>query len=259
VAPGDLAARAAAIADHVAQVLVHTECAQIGTLHLGVRASDVPVPTTEALFEVIQAADEDALLEHLGAEKKDLDGATLSRLESFFGKDFRDVAVFAGPMAGALARSIDAEAFTHGKSVFFDPKHFRPDTAAGESLLAHELAHTQQERDQDAREKEVQAMVAEASYLGWLQPEGASFALEDLDLSHPDAMAADEVMQGGVARAKGDRQTLDAQTGPRLEKAKKEERVAQVLDRVRRDLVHLEDCEAQRLGKLARTLARRLL
>ena len=259
VGPGDLAARANAIAEHVASVLVQAEFAEIDTLHLGVRASDVPAPSTDELFEVIQGADEETLLEYMDAEKKDLDGATLSRLESFFGKDFKDVAVFAGPMAGALARSIDAEAFTHGKSVFFDPKHFRPDTAAGEALLAHELTHTQQAKDQDAREKEVQAMVAEASYLGWLQPQGAPFALEDIDLSHQDVVAAEEVTQSGVARAKGGRQTLDAQTGPRFEQAKNEERVAQVLDTVRRKIDHLDDFEAQRLGKLARALARRLL
>jgi len=259
VAPGDLAARANGIADQIASALVTAEFAEIGTLHLGVRADHVPTPTPDALFEVIRGADEEALLEHLGAEKKDLDGATLSRLESFFGKDFRDVAVFAGPMAGTLARSIDAEAFTYGKSVFFDPKHFRTDTAAGEALLAHELVHTQQSDDQDAREKEVQAMVAEASYLGWLQPQGAAFALDDVDLSHADAMAAEEVIQDGVARARGNRETLAKETGPRLDKAKKEERVAQVLEKVRRKIAHADDYEAQRLGKIARQLAERLL
>ena len=104
-----------------------------------------------------------------------------------------------------------------------------------------------------------QAMVAEASYLGWLQPQGAPFALEDIDLSHQDVVAAEDVTQSGVARAKGGRQTLDAQTGPRFEQAKNEERVAQVFDTVRRKIEHLDDLEAQRLGKLARALARRLL
>jgi hypothetical protein len=47
--------------------------------------------------------------------------------------------------AADLAREVDARAFTTGSDVFFAAGAYRPDTAPGAHLLAHELAHTVQQ------------------------------------------------------------------------------------------------------------------
>src|SRR6266702_154580 len=41
-------------------------------------------------------------------------------------------------------RSVQATAFTHGADIYFGERSYSPGTAAGQRLLAHELAHTQQ-------------------------------------------------------------------------------------------------------------------
>jgi hypothetical protein len=41
---------------------------------------------------------------------------------------------------------VSARAFTTGRDVFFARSQYRPGTAAGERLLAHELTHVVQQR-----------------------------------------------------------------------------------------------------------------
>jgi Domain of unknown function (DUF4157) len=57
-----------------------------------------------------------------------------------------DVRVHADGAADTLARSVQARAFTTGRDVFFARGEYRPGTAAGDRLLAHELAHVAQQR-----------------------------------------------------------------------------------------------------------------
>jgi len=74
-----------------------------------------------------------------------LPGSTRSFFEERFGGDFSDVRVHTGPEADAAARSIDAEAFTVGTDIAFASGNYRPSTAAGTELLAHELTHVVQQ------------------------------------------------------------------------------------------------------------------
>lgn len=60
------------------------------------------------------------------------------------GADLSDVRVHTGTEAAMLARSVQATAFTHGADIYFGERNYSPGTAAGQRLLAHELAHTQQ-------------------------------------------------------------------------------------------------------------------
>ena len=249
------------LADQLADALVRAGVASVGTLKidLKVRNKGPEVATSpDGVLGRLTAGDTDGVARALAAEQRTLDAATRSRLASFFGHDFGDVTVFAGPMSGALARSLSAEAFTHGKMVFFDPKHFRPDTAQGEALLAHELAHTRQSEQErrDAKHKEAEALATEAHYLDWLSPGGAPLArdLEDrLAAESPDAAAAgDSGAAGkGVSRATQGR-SLEKSEGPRADVAKFEERVEAVLERVHELMGDRGDFEADRLGGLIR-------
>jgi hypothetical protein len=69
-----------------------------------------------------------------------------ARIEPLVGDSLADVRVHDGPAADALARSVQARAFTTGRDVFFARGEYRPGTAGGDRLLAHELTHVAQQR-----------------------------------------------------------------------------------------------------------------
>ena len=62
------------------------------------------------------------------------------------GHDFSAMRIHAGPLSAAAAASVGAQAFTHGRNVYFGAGYHRPDTPSGQHLMAHELAHTLQQR-----------------------------------------------------------------------------------------------------------------
>ncbi len=65
--------------------------------------------------------------------------------EPRFGADFSRVRLHADPQAAELSRRLAARAFAVGRDLFFGPGEYEPATAAGRRLLAHELAHVQQQ------------------------------------------------------------------------------------------------------------------
>lgn len=79
-----------------------------------------------------------------------------STLEPRFGHDFGSVRTHTGPEAAAAADAIGARAFTVGDDIFFAGGQFRPSSAQGQRLLAHELTHTVQQRPVAARAVRVQ-------------------------------------------------------------------------------------------------------
>lgn len=62
------------------------------------------------------------------------------------GFDFDQVRVHADSMAAAAAETLSAEAFTCGQDIFFAAGNYQPHTDEGFRRLAHELAHTVQQR-----------------------------------------------------------------------------------------------------------------
>lgn len=78
------------------------------------------------------------------------------RVRGFFEQrldaDLSSVRVHADPEAASLAARLGARAFTVGEDIFFAAGQFRPGTAGGDRLLAHELVHTvQQAADRTTR------------------------------------------------------------------------------------------------------------
>ena len=59
--------------------------------------------------------------------------------------DFSRIRIHADSAAGDSARAIDSLAYTAGHHIVFGPGQYRPDTADGRRLLAHELVHTVQQ------------------------------------------------------------------------------------------------------------------
>lgn len=75
-----------------------------------------------------------------------LASALRADMERRFDADFSAVRVHAGPAAAALARSERAHAFSEGNDIVFGHGEWSPQTTAGRRLLAHELAHVQQQQ-----------------------------------------------------------------------------------------------------------------
>src|SRR5262245_61412640 len=82
----------------------------------------------------------------LGSAGRPMDSDTRSFMESRFGHDFGDVRIHSDSQAAESARAINAHAYTVGQNVVFGPGQYAPDTSRGRHLLAHELAHTIQQR-----------------------------------------------------------------------------------------------------------------
>ena len=76
--------------------------------------------------------------------------------EGRFGHDFGRVRVHADGRAAASARAVNALAYTVGHDIVFAPDQYRPATARGRRLIAHELAHViQQDGEREARRQDL--------------------------------------------------------------------------------------------------------
>ena len=80
-----------------------------------------------------------------------------AEMEVALGTDFKDVTIHVNQDAIALNCKLRAQAFTHGKDIYFNSGKFHPESAAGKRLLAHELTHVvQQSKEGDLVQKQQQ-------------------------------------------------------------------------------------------------------
>ena len=84
--------------------------------------------------------------EVLRSSGQPLDPATRAFMEPRFGHDFGHVRVHTDEKAADSAHAVHAHAYTVGKDVVFGENRYAPTTHSGRELLAHELAHTIQQR-----------------------------------------------------------------------------------------------------------------
>lgn len=82
----------------------------------------------------------------LTAPGRPLDAATRAYMEPRFRTDFGQVRVHTDTQAAESAREVKARAYTVGRDVVFGSGHYAPQSPAGQHLLAHELAHVEQQR-----------------------------------------------------------------------------------------------------------------
>ncbi len=78
-----------------------------------------------------------------------LDPEVRAEMEPRFGHDFSHVRVHTNSEAADSARSVNAAAYTVGHDVVFGPGRYEPQSGEGRRLIAHELAHTVQQREGD--------------------------------------------------------------------------------------------------------------
>ncbi|WP_226632810.1 DUF4157 domain-containing protein [Novosphingobium profundi] len=74
-----------------------------------------------------------------------LDAPVQRSLEHSFGADFSAVRIHDDARAHDSARAVGARAYTAGNDIVFGEGAYRPSSASGRALLAHELAHTLQQ------------------------------------------------------------------------------------------------------------------
>jgi len=74
-----------------------------------------------------------------------LDAGVQDRFADSLG-DLSDVRVHTDDNSDRLNRSVSARAFATGSDVYFARGEYNPGTAAGDKLIAHELAHVVQQR-----------------------------------------------------------------------------------------------------------------
>ena len=89
--------------------------------------------------------------EVLAAPGRPLDPGVRRALEERLGQDFSQVRIHADAEAAGLTELLGADAVAVGSDVFFAAGAYRPETAAGLRLLAHELIHTVQVPDGGSR------------------------------------------------------------------------------------------------------------
>jgi hypothetical protein len=75
-----------------------------------------------------------------------LPAAQRSFFETAFGQDFSKVRVHTDSTARTLTAAMDAKAVMQGDDIAFAPGRYAPESGAGRTLLAHELAHVTQQR-----------------------------------------------------------------------------------------------------------------
>jgi len=147
------------------------------------------------------------LNEALQTHGQALDRETGSRMGERFGHDFSPVRVHTGERPARAARALSARAFTVGDHLVFGESEYAPRTAAGRSLLAHELAHVVQTggqqpgpgpltlagvNDPAEREADAAAVAVESQGAGE-KPAGS--------LERPRATAARSARAGRLSRA----------------------------------------------------------
>jgi hypothetical protein len=74
-----------------------------------------------------------------------LDPETRIGMETAFRADFGKVRIHRGGAAEEMNRDLRAQAFTHGRDIFFNSGKFEPASVHGKELLAHELTHVVQQ------------------------------------------------------------------------------------------------------------------
>lgn len=74
-----------------------------------------------------------------------LDTAVSAEMGSKIGADFSGVRIHTDSKAVQMSNALGAQAFTHGKDIYFNQGKYNPGSPSGKHLLAHELTHTVQQ------------------------------------------------------------------------------------------------------------------
>ncbi len=89
---------------------------------------------------------EHAVAAAAGSSGSALPDTLMRKFESSLGADLSSVRVHTGGSSETAAHSVGAKAYTMGQDIHFGAGHYDPSSAGGQHLIAHEVAHTVQQR-----------------------------------------------------------------------------------------------------------------
>ena len=121
-----------------------TRRARFVTRRLGERYGQRAQAKTEHSDATLPFHNPVAIRAQLGVGRA-LDASARERMERSFNADFANVRVHSDSTAARLSAGLGARAFTIGNDIAFAAGEFRPGTFSGDTLIAHELAHTIQQ------------------------------------------------------------------------------------------------------------------
>ena len=81
---------------------------------------------------------------------------TRAEMEQVFGTDFSRVNIHTDSDAVQMNKELGAQAFTHGKDLYFNAGKYNPENTSGKRLLAHELTHVVQQGGGGLNQKKIQ-------------------------------------------------------------------------------------------------------
>jgi len=85
-----------------------------------------------------------------------LPSQTLRHMNASFGVDFSEVRIHTDNASVGMNKELRAQAFTHGRDIYFNSGRYDPETSGGRHLLAHELTHVVQQGGSQAKDDSVQ-------------------------------------------------------------------------------------------------------
>jgi Domain of unknown function (DUF4157) len=135
----------------IPSLMARRSCACGGTCEKCSQEAAIPVPDEMQLVQPHSNGDASvgavsaATLQPSTSSGEPLGPETRQSMESHFGSDFGGVRVHSGSAAALAADSIHADAYTVGSDVYFAAGKYRPESAEGGKLLAHELTHVGQQ------------------------------------------------------------------------------------------------------------------
>jgi len=104
-----------------------------------------PAHTSDAIAQRAPRTDAAHIQRTLDHAGTGLDAHTRTLMESRFRNDFADVRIHTDADAAHSARALQARAYTAGRDIVFGAGQYRPHSAQGRKLIAHELAHVVQQ------------------------------------------------------------------------------------------------------------------
>jgi hypothetical protein len=119
--------------------------AHVTTGGLTARSGTGPRPAASAFHEVQPAGAPPIVHEALNSPGRELDRETRSSMEPRLGAGLGGVRIHTGGRAAEAAQSVQAQAYTVGRDIFFAAGKYNPHSSEGRRLLAHELSHTVQQ------------------------------------------------------------------------------------------------------------------
>ncbi|MCG8576376.1 MAG: DUF4157 domain-containing protein [Flavobacteriales bacterium] len=102
------------------------------------KAKDVSVQMQDSISDPLQSSK---------GKGQVLDTSTKRQMESQMNTDLSDIRIHTDDQSHKMNDTINAQAFTHGQDIYFNKGKYDPKSDQGKKLLAHELVHTQQQKN----------------------------------------------------------------------------------------------------------------